>query len=50
MKAISITVILSLAMALGGCFQTLVGDQMNYPNDPTFKGCKIPADCTNNPG
>jgi hypothetical protein len=51
MKSISLAIILALATALSGCFlQTLNSDQITYPNDPTYKGCKIPADCTDNPG
>jgi hypothetical protein len=51
MKMISVAAIVALAVALGGCFQGVLSNyETQYPNDPTAKPCKVPADCTANGG
>jgi hypothetical protein len=50
MKLVSVAAIIAVAIALTGCFQTLVNQYEVYPNDPSLKPCKVASDCTTDGG
>ena len=48
MHRISLAAIIAVALALGGCFQTVLDAydvSARYPQDPSAKACAKPADC-----
>jgi hypothetical protein len=50
MKLVSVAAVIAVAIALGGCFQTLVNQYEVYPNDPSLRPCKVASDCTTDGG
>ena len=53
MHRISLAAIIAVALALGGCFQTVLDAydvSARYPQDLSAKACAKPADCLPNGG